>query len=846
MIYPFDFERVVGFDAIRSAIAKRFKYPSTADLASGWTMQTNFEMVMQRLDLLDQINRLNEQSPSALQLGGTDISQHLQHLGIENFYLEEEALSGIMATVLTYQKLASTVQLNPSQLSLLMALLPTESASKLLLLAIGKVLDEFAQISVRATPQYAKISQEISRLEGEARNVMRGIFRDWKAQGFTAETDVTVREERLVIPVMAEFKRKVQGFVKDISATGKVLYVEPTQMLEMNNRLKELFAERRRERERILRLVTAELAPFRGDMLAMMQRLVEVDFALAKWDWCMSEGAQRPKVSDAPQIVLRRGYHPVLRRELKLQKREAVPLSLELDEQRVMVVSGPNAGGKSVVLKTVLLSQYMVQCGLFVTADPESRFGVFTYLGIDCGDGQDIQQGLSTFSAHLQHIKHLLENASDRALIGMDEIGAGTDPRFGAPIAQAVLEKLLQKGASVIATTHFSQLREWGMDFPEVVQASMAYDVNALKPLYRLIVGKPGSSFALELMRKTGFDAAWIDRIKQLSGKQMGETEDLMLTLEKQNQQLLQQVKTYEEKLTHLEELTLSYQQLKDKLQSKRQEYLVAARAEAKKLLADTNQQIENTIRAIRQHGAEKEATQKARQQLGAFKMAVDSGDIVGTGKVKGLRGAVDFGDENAVKTSKILPLGADGLLADLGVSGSLKAAVTAKAAALVVSDTIPITSVKQLVPGALVKSVATEAQGEVLEVKKDKAWVAFGVIKMWVPIAELTLSKTKMGGKSQKTGAVGGYQWVERQSVYKTSLDVRGQRMEEATQKVLMWLEEGYSLGHQQLKIVHGRGDGILRKGLKSLLKTVNFVRSYHHETEAEGGDGALVVQLL
>jgi DNA mismatch repair protein MutS2 len=839
--YPDDFESVVGFDQIRAAVVGRFRYPSTHELAKLWGMQTEVELVIQQLDLLDQISQLNVTTPSALNLLGGDISGDLKHLGIENFYLEEPSLSAVLQTIQTYQKLSSALQAKSSELPLLFALFPVEDMSKSIVAAIGKVLDEFGEISTRATPQYAKISQEINRLEGEARNVMRGIFRDWKSQGFTAETDVTVREERLVIPVLAEFKRRVQGFVKDISATGKILYVEPTQMLEMNNRLKELFAEKRRERERILRQITAELSPHQSVLGEIMNRLIQMDFALAKWDWCNAEKAERPKVSSEPQVVLRRAYHPVLRRQLKQLKKEAIPLSLVLSDQRIMVVSGPNAGGKSVVLKTVLLMQYMVQCGLFVTADPESRFGVFEYLGIDCGDGQDIEQGLSTFSAHLHHLKNLLSHSSDRALIGMDEIGAGTDPRFGAPIAQAVLEQMLDAGAFVIATTHFSQLREWGMGIPEVVQASMAYDADALKPLYHLVVGKPGSSFALELMRKTGFEVSWIDRIKTLAGKQMGKTEDLMLSLEKQNQQLLQQVGAYNKKLRHLEELTTSYQQLKDKLQAKRQEYLLSARDEAKKLLAETNQQIENTIRAIREHGAEKEATLKARKALNEFKGGMESGQNLGTlvkGKGAGMRGGLDV--KSKIQSTTTQP--GKGPLVDVN---EVPAVGNSKSLLASNSD-VPVTNAKQLVPGALVKSTATEAQGEVLEVKKDKAWVAFGVIKMWVPIGELLLTKKPMGGKSEKTGKTGGYQWVERQSMYNTRIDVRGKRMEEATQEVLMWLEEGYSLGHQQLKIVHGRGDGILRKGLKTLLKTVNFVRSYHHETEAEGGDGALIVQLL
>lgn len=243
MKYPEDFESVVGFDQIRSAIVGRFKYPSTHDLALKWKMQTDLELVIQQLDLLDQIAQLNVTSPSVLSLLGGDISGDIKHLGIENYYLEEPSLSAVLQTIQTYQKLSIALQARSSELPLLFALFPVEDASKLTVLAIGKVLDEFGEISASATPQYAKISQEINRLEGEARNVMRGIFREWKSQGFTAETDVTVREERLVIPVLAEFKRRVQGFVKDISATGKILYVEPTQMLEMNNRLKELFAE---------------------------------------------------------------------------------------------------------------------------------------------------------------------------------------------------------------------------------------------------------------------------------------------------------------------------------------------------------------------------------------------------------------------------------------------------------------------------------------------------------------------------------------------------------------------------------------------------------------------------
>lgn len=804
MKYPNQFESIVGFHSIRHEIIQRCRFETSAKYAAEFDMLTQWEKIDEQLCLLDEANILLATYPSIFQFSETaDISEWLKHIDIENFFFMEEELLAILRVLQSYQKVFTIIHQRQEQFPRFHALFLSNEAVKPCSDIILKVIDEDATLKANASPLYQKLTQEINRLEREIRNQTKSIFREWKQAGYTAETDVTVREERLVIPIIAEFKRKVQGFVKDISATGKILYVEPAAILEMNNLLKELYAERRREREKILKQISADLKPYHSDLSHLMNQMAMTDFIYAKQQICANYGANRPKYSENQRLTLKQAFHPVLKKELGKQNQKIVPLSLEMDHKRIVVVSGPNAGGKSVVLKTSLLLQYMFQCGLYVTALPESEFSVFDFLAIDCGDGQSIEQGLSTFSAHLAHLKSILFHTNHKAFIGLDEIGAGTDPRFGAPIAQALMEQLLEKGAFAIATTHFSQLREWGIGLDQVAQASMAYDAKGLKPLYTFVMGKPGSSFALELMRKTGFDENWMKRIEELTGKEVGKTEDMMLHLEQQNQYLHKLIHENEQKSEHLNELTLEYGKLKEKLQSKRKEVVDLARWEAQKLLSETNQQIENTIRIIREHGAKKEPTQKARKQLDQFK------ETVNTAAQKSQQKHIPQKTEEPSKEPEILPV-----------------------------------KMSEILPGSKVKNKMSDQEGEVIEVKKNKVQVAFGLLKMWVPIEELHISKTSGGNNKQKAKV--GFNWVERQATFSNELDVRGVRGDEAILKLQKWLDEGYALGQGTLKIIHGRGDGILKKLLRQHLKTINFVKRYYDEHADRGGDGCTYVELM
>ncbi len=798
MIYPDSFEDLVGFAPLRGQLQKLCRLQSSEALATSFGLITDPLVLRNTLDILDEVRSVMENRPSLFEWSHPiDMGEMLKHIHVEGFFLIEEELAGVASNIKVYDSFVAALHNQESEYPHLRALFPRNEHTKQVLSSIAKVVDEEGNIRLNASPVYQKTSNEINRLEREARQQTKSIFKEWKALGYTADTEVTIREERLVIPVLAEFKRKVKGFVKDVSATGKVLFMEPSSIVELNNRLKELFAERRRERERILKQLSADIRPFSPYLLQWMEALTQADFVYAKYQLCQNHEAERPKEKTGNGLILKTAYHPVLKKELSKQNQKMVPLDLEMDAQHVVVVSGPNAGGKSIVLKTALLLQYWYQCGFFITARPESEMGFFTYLGIDCGDGQSIIAGLSTFSAHLQNLKSISEHASNKALIGLDELGTGTDPRYGAPIAQVILEQLLNKGSFVIATTHFSQIREWGRNEQAVLQASMAYDAVALKPLYRFVQGKPGSSFALELMRKTGFEDAWISRINSLAGKQLGKTEDLMLEWERKNQELEQTLAENMQKSAHLSAMLKEYNQLKQKINDKRKTALDQAKKEADSLLAEANKRIEQTIRIIQENKADKHKTAKARNELDRFKT-----DLEVKVSKKTHSPSVNTREEKV----EIAPL-----------------------------NWKPI-------PGERVKNRDTEQIGEVVEIKKNKVLVIFGLIKMWIPAEDLLPAQAIK--KQSKTQAK-TFNWMERQSAFQGEMDLRGVRTEEAKAKLTLFLDEAYALGHASVKVVHGRGDGILRKMLRDHLKTLNYVREYVNEHSDRGGDGCTLIYM-
>lgn len=782
------------------------RYTSSGAMAESMSFLTDSKSIARMFDEADEWISFSDLFPGAVDLSGTeDISTMLASLQIENFFYTENELHQVRGVLETYKKLGNSLAKKKGEFFLLNEIFGHADELEKALEIIRSVIDNHAQILPYASVEFGKINNEIEKLEKNARQVIRSIFRAWRDAEYTAETDITVRDERLVIPIQAEHKRHVRGFVKDVSATGRVLYIEPMESLELNNRLVELFAESRREKERILRLATAKLRLCSASISQCMNALAHFDWIAARTQLAKRLQANRPQLTNGAYLELKNALNPLLWLKNKTDKKETVPMWLTLDQKnRVMVISGPNAGGKSITLKTALLLQYMAQCGLFITANPESKMGIFKNISVDCGDGQSIDEGLSTFSAHLQHLKKMTSMAGPQSLFGIDELGDGTDPRFGGPIAQAVLETFLQSGALGIVTTHYSRLKEWAGHTEGVINASMMYDTRQLKPLYQLTVGRPGSSFALELLRKTGFDESTISRVETLSGEESGRTEDLLLDLDEKQRTLNEILLENKEKQSQLDHLLEEYRQLKNKIESKRKDILDAAKNKAAGLLNEANKQIELTIRTIREHGADKEKTLGARNKLRDFEKK----------KITPVEKEKPDIQKKSIPTQELSE----------------------------VLNTAPNKPV--WIPGMMVRSTLNTGKGEILEVKKGKILVAFGLLKMWVNENEIEPLDKQALSKNRKQ--VSGFDWVGRLSKFSPTLDVRGLNAEEAMIKVRNWMEEAYALGQNQLKIIHGRGDGILRKTLREFFKTLNYLKSYKSEREEQGGDGCTLIELM
>lgn len=785
MIYPSEFDVIIGFDRIREALKQRCRFASSSVRISSMAMLTDVSVIRGYFDQTDQWRLFTEKHPAAVPFDGSeDLMQGLAVLAVENAFFTEEELFALSKTLQNYLRTSSVLRKFSADYPLLHGLLGEEDGLLTVVRGIDSVLSEKGQLKPNASVPFAKLSTDIERIEKEVRSQVKQIFKQWRDAGYTADAELTVREERIVIPVRAEHKRRVNGFVKDVSSTGQVLFVEPVESLELNNRLKELYADRRRERERILLRTTDTIRPYHDSIQSVMQSLVEMDLVSARLAYAVAIGAQRPVLRSEATILLKKAINPLLKTA------QVVPLEIQLSvENRFLVISGPNAGGKSVALKTAFLLQYMVQHGLFIPASPDSECGVFEGMMIDCGDGQSMDTGLSTFSAHLAHLKAMTDAAKPGILLGVDEIGDGTDPRFGGPIARVILDQLLKKGASAIVTTHFSSVKEWAGQTAGVQNAGMAYDLQHLQPLYRMVPGKPGSSFALQLLKKTGFSNQIIQEIEGLGGEESRKTEHLLIELEQQQAKLQQLLIENEQKEKHLQLLLEEYHSLKQKIEGRRREMLEQAKIKAGRMLDEANKHIEMTIRVIREHKADKVKTQEVRGKLNKFKEQIKT--------------------ETAPEEKPVKPF-------------------------------VPV----KWLPGMPVKSMQNGAVGEVLEVKKDKLKVALGLVQVWLPITEVAPAEKQTTGKRVPNAK--GFNWIERSAAFNPRLDLRGEREEDALKKLAVWMDEAYALGQFNLKVVHGRGDGILRKSLRQYLKSVNYVRSYHSEQEEQGGDGCTVITLM
>lgn len=787
MIFPETLEEKLGVDQIR----QRLKSYCLSSAGAAWVDRMRFGIDAEFIKIL---LRQNLEFKQILEKGENFPSQHffdgeewIERISLEGNYLEAEEflkLAQALETVINSRIfLSKAKEIYPQLFKLSEPITITAQVPQL----IHEKIDDRSQVKDSASADLGKIRKKLRDEQTRLRRLADHLFRQAVEQKWVPEGALpTIRDGRLVIPIQAEHKRKLKGFILDESATGQTVFMEPTEMLETNNEIRDLEHSEKREVIRILKSLTDEMRSRLNELKLSFQFLAQLDFIRAKAKFSVEVGADMPVVESKPAMTWYTAKHPLLFLSLR-GKRDVVPLNIELDPvDRLLLVSGPNAGGKSVTLKTVGLLQYMFQCGMLIPLSDRSHVGIFNDIFLDIGDQQSIENDLSTYSSHLKNMGAFIQHASDRSLILMDELGSGTDPNFGGAIAQSVLDALLKKRVWGVATTHYYNLKLFAGQRQGIRNAAMRFDDKNLVPLYVLDIGKPGSSFALEIARKTGLPQQTLAQAEQLVGKDLAGFETLVRSLEKERQELSEKIRRMERQEAELKTSLAKYQTLSNELETKKKEILNKAKEEAAGILKETNREIEKTIRHIRANQAERKETLKVRKGLESLTQKV-----------------ITPKTEKVEKTKQ------------------------------------------EFSEGDRVRILGQDSSGVILSIKGKTAQVQFGELKSLVTIDKLE----KVTGSIQKEMSAKlrsiGLNIHEKQSQFNSTLDVRGKRVDEVISILDQFLDTAILLGHGELRILHGKGEGVLRKVIRDHLKKYKQVASVSDEHVERGGDGITLVVL-
>jgi DNA mismatch repair protein MutS2 len=787
MIFPDSLEEKLGVDQIRQRLRSLCLSQTGAEWVSRMRFGTDAEFIRVLLRQSLEFRQILEKGESFPSQHFFDADQWLKRIALEGNYLDAEEflnLSYAVETIVACKVfLVKAKEIYPQLFKLSEPVILSGEVAK----NIHATIDDKAVVRDSASADLGKIRRRLREEQSKLRKLADQLFRNAVQENWVPEGALpTIRDGRVVIPIQAEHKRKLKGFILDESATGQTVFMEPTEMLETNNEIRDLEHAEKREIIRILKELTDRLRAVLPELRQAFQFLGQIDFIRAKAKFALEINADLPIIESKPELVWYNARHPLLFLSLK-GKRDIVPLNIELDSvNRMLLVSGPNAGGKSVTLKTIGLLQYMVQCGLLIPVSDRSRVGIFHDLFLDIGDHQSIENDLSTYSSHLKNMGVFIQSASEKSLVLLDELGSGTDPNFGGAIAQAVLETLLRKRVWGVATTHYYNLKLFAGQHQGIRNAAMRFDDRNLVPLYVLDIGKPGSSFALEIARKTGLPQQTLLEAEKLVGKDLAGFETLVRTLEKERQELSEKIKRMERQESELKQSLVKYQTLSTELETKKKEILNKAKEEAAGLLKETNREIEKTIRHIRENKAEKKETLKVRKGLESLTQRVAQ-----------------------PKTERVQKIA---------------------------------TPIKE---GDRVRITGQEGSGIVISIKGKNASVQFGELKTMVKadrLEKITAAVEKEISNKLRSVGINIY---EKQSQFNSTLDIRGKRVEEVISILDQFMDTAILLGHGEVKILHGKGEGVLRKVIREQLKKYKEVATVNDEHVERGGDGITVVVL-
>jgi len=827
MIYPETFEQKIGFDRLRGQVEALCTMRAARALLAAETFTTSAREIERRLSLADEMRVLLEMERDFPGGDYPDIDQAVAKLRVEGAFLDVEEAVVLRRALATVGEAVAFIGSRERAYPALHARTRGVEAFPEIVRRIDALIDGFGEVRDTASPALAEIRRAIREREGQAAKRLQQVLAAAKSAGIVeADAQLSVRDGKTVIPVSAANKRKLGGFIHDESATGRTVYVEPVEVVELNNELRELEYAERREIVRILTEFTESIRPDAELIAASGDYLAEIDMLRAKGRWASENGCAKPIVSTDDRLVLKEARHPLLQQTLRAQGREIVPLTMQLDRRkRILVISGPNAGGKSVCLKTTGIVQYMFQCGFPVPASAVSELPVFRSLFIDIGDEQSMDNDLSTYSSHLLNMKNMLSGASDRTLVLIDEFGSGTEPTIGGAIAEAILERLLEKGCYGVITTHYANIKYYAASTEGIANGAMTFDVQRIRPLFRLETGKPGSSFAVEIARKIGLPEDIIRAAAEKAGSDH-------INLEKQLREIARDKHYWEQKRDRIrltdrkvEELEQTYAEQLSKIRAERQEILKKAKQEAQQLIADANRQIENTIRAIREAQAEKEMTRLARKELDDFRAAAERAD------------AAERDAEVAREIERI-----ERRRQRRAERKARQGEAAAEAAA---PEEQPRREVEA---GAKVRMAGQEMVGEVRSVKGRKAQVAFGQILTTVDKERLTVVSNNEYREAMRPTTVRTVVSADisaRKLSFRDRIDVRGMRAAEALDEVQQFIDDALMVGVNTVTILHGKGTGALKEEIRRYLRTVPEVEAAEDEHADRGGAGITVVTL-
>ncbi|EOS18743.1 MULTISPECIES: endonuclease MutS2 [Parabacteroides] len=822
MIYPQNFEQKTGFDKVRRLISDKCLSPLGQERVAEMEFSADYTTVIERLEQTDEFVRILHGEVEFPASFFFDVRYSLKRIRPEGTWLDEKELFDLKRSLQTINDIVRFFRTEEDEEIAYPAL--TALAGDILVFPqlIGKIdsiLDKFGKVKDNASPTLAQIRKEISSTMSGISRSLQSILRNAQSEG-VVDKDVTptMRDGRLMIPVAPAFKRKIKGIVHDESASGKTVFIEPEVVVEANNRVRELEGDERREIMKILTEFTNIVRPMVPDILQSYEFMADIDFIRAKALFAEQVKGIKPVVENVQQVDWARAVHPLLYLSLQKQNKQVIPLDITLDEKkRILIISGPNAGGKSVCLKTVGLLQYMMQCGLLIPLHESSRTGIFSSIFIDIGDEQSIENDLSTYSSHLTNMKYFVRNCNEKTIILIDEFGSGTEPQIGGAIAEALLDRFNRNRSFGVITTHYQNLKHFAEDTEGIVNGAMLYDRHLMQPLFKLSIGNPGSSFAVEIARKIGLPE---DVIADASAKVGSDYIDMDKYLqdivrdkrywESKRQKIRQQEKK-------LEDITSRYEKDLEEVNRQRKEIMREAKAEAQRILAEANARIENTVREIKEAQAEKEQTKLARKALEEFKASVES--------------AGEEDDKIARKMAKLQER----------KERKKQKQNTPAAKQTFNRDVIEV--------GDNVRLKGQVSAGTVMELQGKQAVVAFGMIKSTLKLEQLEkVSKGQIKKEIQKSTFVSSDttdHMHEKKLNFKQEIDVRGMRGDEALQTVTYFIDDAIQVGASRVRILHGTGTGILRQLIRDYLHSVPGVRHYHDEHVQLGGAGITVVEL-